>query len=420
MSDSTAFLGVDCGTGKVAVAVVDIAGVQLHAASRPHTADLSAPNGRHEQDAERIIGCAEALVREIPYDLRARIAGIGFTGQMHGVVLHDAFSKPLSPLVTWQDQRAAEEPTFLPSLGRPLSTGFGMATLAWWGRRGELPANARAATIHGLLAARWGTLDRAPIDPEPRLWLARVYMASAQYAEAVRVFEALNALVPDQPAVLLQYADALAMTHNGVLAGKATELIHRALVLEPENVTGLWLAGVAADAAGKAPEALAYLRRARQASATTELPTAELDALISEVETRSRLKIEAVSGRVTAKEVPVAAGIAVNVRVDQAMVADLPPDTVVFVLAKALNGPPMPLAVKRLSLRELPLTITLDDSLAMAPQFKLSTAEQVMVTARISRGGEPIAHAGDIEGTAGPLRVGIDTSVNITINAVIH
>ena len=263
-------------------------------------------------------------------------------------------------------------------------------------------------------------IDRAPNDPEPRLWLARVYMASGQYAEAVRVFEALNALVPDQPAVLLQYADALAMTHNGVLAGKATELIHRALVLEPENVTGLWLAGVAADEAGRAPEALAYLRRARQASATTELPTAELDALISEVETRSRLKIEAVAGRATVKGVPVAAGIAVNVKVDQALVADLPPDTVVFVLAKALNGPPMPLAVKRLSLRELPLTITLDDSLAMAPQFKLSTADQVMVTARISRGGEPIAHAGDIEGTAGPLRVGIDTSVNITINAVIH
>ena len=142
----TAFLGVDCGTGKVAIAVVDAAGVQLHAASRPHAADLSASISRHEQDAEKIITIAEALVREIPYDLRARIAGIGFTGQMHGVVLHDASSKPLSPLVTWQDQRVAEDTSFLPSLGRPLNTGFGMATLAWWGQRGELPAHARAAT----------------------------------------------------------------------------------------------------------------------------------------------------------------------------------------------------------------------------------------------------------------------------------
>lgn len=162
---TAAFLGVDCGTGKVAIAVVDAAGVQLHAASRPHAADRVATAGRHEQDAERIIATAEALVRDVPADLRTHIAGIGFTGQMHGVVLHDASSKPLSPLVTWQDQRVVEDPSFLPSLGRPMNTGFGMATLAWWGQRGELPATARAATIHGLLAARWGTLDRAPIDP---------------------------------------------------------------------------------------------------------------------------------------------------------------------------------------------------------------------------------------------------------------
>lgn len=162
---SGVFLGVDCGTGKVAIAVVDAAGKQLHAASQPHAADLPTAAGRHEQDAERIIACAETLVRAIPDDLRTGIAGIGFTGQMHGVVLHDATTKPLSPLVTWQDKRAAEDPTFLSSLGRTLNTGFGMVTLAWWGRRGDLPTTARAATIHGLLAARWGTLDRAPIDP---------------------------------------------------------------------------------------------------------------------------------------------------------------------------------------------------------------------------------------------------------------
>ncbi|HEX3133551.1 MAG TPA: FGGY family carbohydrate kinase [Planctomycetota bacterium] len=155
MNESTAaFLGVDCGTGKVAIAIVDGGGKQLHAASRPHAADLPATAGRHEQDAERIIATAEALVREIPADLRARIGGIGFTGQMHGVVLHDAATKPLSPLVTWQDKRVAEDPAFLSSLGRPMNTGFGMATLAWWGRRGELQHDARTATIHGLLASR--------------------------------------------------------------------------------------------------------------------------------------------------------------------------------------------------------------------------------------------------------------------------
>ncbi len=162
---SQAFLGIDCGTSKVAVAVVDADGRQLHTAGQAHHADLPAPSGRHEQDSNRIIAVAEALVQALPTLLRQRIAGLGFTGQMHGVVLHDAGGDPRSPLVTWQDQRALEDPAFLPALGRPLHTGYGMATLAWWSRHGAIPSGTSATTIHGLLAARWSGRARAAIDP---------------------------------------------------------------------------------------------------------------------------------------------------------------------------------------------------------------------------------------------------------------
>jgi cytochrome c-type biogenesis protein CcmH len=258
----------------------------------------------------------------------------------------------------------------------------------------------------------------APNDPEPRLWLARVYMVSSQYDKAVKEFADLDKLTPEQPAVLLQYADALSMAHNGLIAGQAAELIQRALVLEPENVTGLWLAGLGADQAGESRKALDYLQKARQISATAEIPTTELDALIAEVETRTGLKAapQIDAGPKVPPVPPTSPQIAVAVKVDPAVTAALPASTVVFVLAKAVSGPPMPLAVKRLTLGELPLTITLDDSLAMAPQFKLSSVKQVMVTARISRNGQPVAQKGDIEGTAGPLTVGVDNAVAITID----
>lgn len=81
-------LGLDIGTSKVAIAVIDTAGKQVHTASAPHDAVLTTPAGRYEQDASRIILCAEALVRALPEEIRARISAIGFTGQMHGVVLH--------------------------------------------------------------------------------------------------------------------------------------------------------------------------------------------------------------------------------------------------------------------------------------------------------------------------------------------
>jgi cytochrome c-type biogenesis protein CcmH len=256
----------------------------------------------------------------------------------------------------------------------------------------------------------------APNDPEPRLWLARVYMAGAQYAEAVTVFEALAKIMPDQPEILLQYADALAMAARGTIGAQATALIQRALKIDPDNMTGLWLAEVAADQAGNAGQALDYLRRARRASAGSETPTTDLDAFIKEIETRSGLRAEV--GDDTSAPPPAAntASISVAVSVDPAAAAGLAPESIVFVLAKAVNGPPMPLAVKRLTLGELPQHITLDDSLAMAPQFKLSGVEQVMVIARISRSGEPIAHTGDVEGKAGPLKVGVDTAVKIVIN----
>lgn len=158
-------LGVDVGTGKVAVSLVAQGGAQVHSAAAPHGAVTAAPAGHYEQDPVRIRACAEQLIAGLPADLRAQIGAIGFTGQMHGVVLHDIAARPLSPLITWQDRRTLEDPAFLPSLGRQLHAGYGMATLAWLARHGALPAGARAATIHGFLAAAWGGLERAPLDP---------------------------------------------------------------------------------------------------------------------------------------------------------------------------------------------------------------------------------------------------------------
>jgi sugar (pentulose or hexulose) kinase len=160
-------LGIDCGTSKVAVALVDQRGAPVHAGAQAHHAQRAAGEGRFEQDGEGIARTAEGLVRALPEGLRAGIAAIGLTGQMHGVVLHDAQRQLRSPLITWQDRRVHENPGFLPSLAhpRPLHAGYGIATLHWWARQGVLAEGLRAATIHGYLAARWCGLERSPIDP---------------------------------------------------------------------------------------------------------------------------------------------------------------------------------------------------------------------------------------------------------------
>jgi len=143
------YLGIDLGTSKVALALCDASGQGVFHDSRPHMADLPGPDEAAEQDAGIVLETAFQLIAALPPELIQRLAAIGLTGQMHGVVQHDTEALPLAPMVTWRDARGTD----LPINGRPVSPGCGWNTLDRWARSGELTAP-RCATIHGLLAAR--------------------------------------------------------------------------------------------------------------------------------------------------------------------------------------------------------------------------------------------------------------------------
>lgn len=97
-------------------------------------------------------------------------------------------------------------------------------------------------------------------------------------------------------------------------------------------------------------------------------------------------------------------GFQVQVDVAPAIRDELPPSTLVFILARA-PGERMPLAVARRQLGELPTTVVLDDSTAMNPARRLSTAEAVEIVARTSTGGTASRSADDVEAVAGPFRL---------------
>jgi cytochrome c-type biogenesis protein CcmH len=111
--------------------------------------------------------------------------------------------------------------------------------------------------------------------------------------------------------------------------------------------------------------------------------------------------------------------VTLNVSLDETIADKADPGDSVFVFAQAMNGPPMPLAVARLQVSELPVTVTLDDSMAMMPQMRLSAFDQVKVGARVSKSGQAMPQSGDLSGEVLNITPGQKDAVWVEINQVL-
>jgi cytochrome c-type biogenesis protein CcmH len=107
------------------------------------------------------------------------------------------------------------------------------------------------------------------------------------------------------------------------------------------------------------------------------------------------------------------------VQLAPALAAKVAPDDTVFIFARAADGPRMPLAVLRKKASELPITFTLDDSLAMTPQARLSGVPQVIVGARVSKAASASPQPGDLQGMTAPIK-NVERGVRIVIDQVVR
>jgi len=251
-------------------------------------------------------------------------------------------------------------------------------------------------------------LVKEPNNAEGWYMLGRTYMAMKNYQAATKAYGNVNALMPGEPEIMLSLADAMAMSKGGHLVGEPAELVFQTLKISPNDPTALWLAGSASSETGDSEAAVGYWRKASAVLADAPEMQAELAGLIA--------KEEQILGHPVAVEpapvstvVPLiqttvtpepgsatpATGLTVNVSLSQELADKVSAEDTVFIFAKATSGPPMPLAVSRKQVKDLPVTVILDDSMAMMPQLKLSNFEQVNVGARVSKTGQPVAQPGD-------------------------
>lgn len=245
---------------------------------------------------------------------------------------------------------------------------------------------AQLETMAGRLAAK---LRENPDDADGWKLLGRSYTALGRFGEAADAYAKAAARAPRDAQLLVDLADALAMARGARLEGEPEKLIQRALEIDPENIKGLALAGTAAFERKAYASAAAYWQRM--------LPLVPADSEDARV-----IQQNVSEARSLANE-GVRSALRGTVSLSPGLKARAAAGDVVFVFARAAEGPPMPLAVARARVRDLPYSFRLDDSMAMTPAMKLSAFARVVVGARISKSGNATPQPGDLQGASAPV-----------------
>lgn len=257
-----------------------------------------------------------------------------------------------------------------------------------------------------------------PDDPNAWYLLGRLYAATEQFPLSVEAYEKLVVVSDRQATALVVLADSLAMTQGGKLAGRPISLVKEALEKEPAHTTALWMAGQAAADQKQYLEAIDYWQRAAQGLQDDKEMLAELRTMIDEAVVLAKsagMEVADVSLPSLPQPLP-GNSISIEVTIDPSLLQQIGENDVLFIFARAVSGPPMPLAAIKRQARELPVSIVLDDSSLLRPGTSLSQFEQLKLGARVSRSGQPVAQSGDLQSTVQVVDLGSKEAVLLHID----
>jgi cytochrome c-type biogenesis protein CcmH len=256
-------------------------------------------------------------------------------------------------------------------------------------------------------------MKQNPEDAKGWFMLGKSYSVLGRFDDAVAAYAQAEKRNPADAQLLADYADALAMANGRTLSGEPEKLVLRALKINPDHAKSLALAGTAAfDRKDYAGAIRHWERLVAQAPPGSEMAR----GVQSGIDEARGLLGRGALGTPAAAEKPVAGnaasaapttaggkGVSGKVTLAPALAAKAGPGDTLFVFARAAQGPRMPLAILRRKVSDLPLVFTLDDSLAMSPQMRLSGVPQVIIGARISKSGDATPRSGDLQGASQPV-----------------
>ena len=254
-------------------------------------------------------------------------------------------------------------------------------------------------TVDDAIARLQSELQRDPAQPDGWRLLGRALADQGKAVESREAFARAATLRPDDPDVLAEAAEARAKADpRHRFDPQAVAMLEHALQRDPKHQRSRWFLGIAKRQSGDAAGA----------AATWEPLLAEVDA-----STAAALRPQLDAARKDAglpplpAAAPAAGALTVTVKLDPGFASRvrLRGDAQVFVIAREPGGAPMPVAVEKHAISELPFTATLDDGDSPMPTRKLSQLREVELVARLSASGNAMPQDGDIE--SAPVRVAL-------------
>ena len=303
----------------------------------------------------------------------------------------------------------------------PLLAAFGYALLG--NTRAFDPAQTQARVtpqqIEEMLGKLVEKLKANPDDAKGWVMLARSYKVLGRYAEAAEAYSHGAALVDGDPSLLADYAEVLGQANGGKLAGRSTELIARALAIDPNEPQALFLAGAAATDRNDFVAVADYwgrlLLQLQPGSEEAKSLGAAVDKAREIVAQKGGKSVEnpatPAPGKLSAET------ISGEVSLSGKLAAQAKPDDLLFVFARADEGPRMPLAVMRVRVADLPLKFSFDDSMALPGGKKISEFKTVSVEARVAKAGQAQSSSGDLFGSLKGVKPG-SQNVRVLIDQV--